>query len=371
MPSAENRIASNTQRARNERRASHVPPPAARGRRRWPFVLLVLVVILTAVVAGGWLWFRRLLDGPVASRDFTATVVIARGAPYRTIIEQLRAAQLLPHPFVFDYLAWRRGNAGRLRPGRYTLRSSMSVRQIYERLLEGAPIRLTVPEGLTLEQVAGRLADGGLATEAGVFLEAARAPDFLDRHGIEATSCEGYVLPETYFFDPGVGGREILETMVAAFEREFHDEAATTTPQSLTWHQLVTLASMIEREARSDAEKPTIASVYYNRLRRNMKLECDATVRYALSKWPEPLTRDDLKTSSPYNTYLHKGLPPGPISTIGRRSLEAALRPARSDYLYYCLKDVRTHHFSRTFAEHQRAVKKYLRKGLTGGSPER
>jgi len=337
--------------------------PARRtGRTR---AILIAAAVSAALATAGCLWFHRLLNGPVARGDFSATVVITRGRPYRLIVEDLRSAGLLPHPFVFDYLAWRRGDAGHLRPGRYKLRSSMSARQIYEALIRGAPVRITVPEGRTIQQIAARLAREGLVEKADLFTSAAKDAAFLARHSIPGPSAEGYILPETYLFDPGTGTGEILEKMVRAFERRYADLAQTSAPLGLDWHKVLTLASMIEREARTEAEKPLIASVYYNRLRRGMALECDATVRYALDKWRGPLTREDLRVNSPYNTYVNKGLPPGPICCVGRSSIEAALSPARTAYLYYCYKPGDGHYFSKTFREHQRAVKKYLRKDLT------
>jgi UPF0755 protein len=333
---------------------------------RWIVRLFVVVALLAAAAGSGWVWFRRLLDGPVSSRDFAVTLVIARGTPYRAIVEQLRSAGLLRHPFAFDYLAWRHGKGARLKPGRYQLRSTTSLRQIYETMVRGAPIRITVPEGWTVRQIAARLVDEGLLANAESFTSATSDARFLARHSITAPSAEGYVLPETYFFDPGVTAGEVLETMVGAFERHYAAEAEKPRPASLSWNQVLTLASMIEREARNDSEKSLIASVYCNRLRRGMTLDCDATVRYALTKWREPLTRSDLKTSSPFNTYLYKGLPPGPIACVGDSSIAAALSPAQSDYLYYCYRGDQSHEFSKTAAEHERAVEKFLRKGLTG-----
>jgi len=340
-------------------------------RSRWGIGLFAAALAI-AIGLGGLFWFRRLLDGPVSSRDFQATVVIVRGSSYRAIVERLRAAGLLPHPFVFDYLAWRRGKDGRLKPGRYSLRSTMSVRQIHEALLRGAPLRITVPEDWTVHQVAARLADEGLLHQGDAFTSAAADPHFLLRHDVHAPSAEGYLMPDTYLFDPGIGAGEILETMVAAFERRYAALSGRPRPAQLpSWHEVVTLGSLIEREARNDAEKPLIASVYCNRLRRGMNLDCDATVRYALSKWREPLTRADLEVDSPHNTYTHKGLPPGPISCVSRTSLEAALTPAASNFLYYCYRGDGSHQFSRTLAEHERAVEKFLRKGLTEKKPER
>lgn len=362
-----------TEQPTGDRAGARAPDRESPGHPRlWRWVgRLLLIVCIVGPAGAGWLWFQRLLDGPVAPGNVEATIVVLRGTPYQTIVEQLRAAGFLPHPFVFDYLAWRRGDGGRFKPGRYQLCSSMSARQIYGLMLHGAPIRVTVPEYMTLRQIASRLADEGLLAQADQFTSAAADSDFLARHRIAGASAEGYVLPETYFFPPGVGAGEILEKMVSSFEQHYAAETAKPGPQSLSWHQIVTLASMIEREARNDAEKPLIASVYYNRLRRGMTLDCDATVRFALSKWHEPLTRADLKTDSPYNTYLYKGLPPGPISCVGQKSLESALSPQASEFLYYCYRGDQTHEFSKTLAEHERAVEKFLRKGLTGKPQEK
>ena len=336
--------------------------PTTGGLRR----ALKLVALVAAVlsIAGG-VWFRGLLEGPVARGEFEAAVVVTRGMPYSAILGRLQTAGLLPHPFVFDYLAWRRGDAGRLRPGRYVFHSSMSVRQIYDRLLRGAPIRVTVPEGWTLGQIAARLVEVGLVEDAAAFTSAACDAQLLEPHAIAAESAEGYVLPDTYLFDPGVTSAEILETMVEAFGRQSQAERDTSPPLALTWHEVLTLASMIEREARREEEKPRIASVYYNRLRRGMKLDCDATVRFAVSKTSAPLTRSDLEVDSPYNTYLYPGLPPGPICCVGRESIHAVLAPEETDFLYYCYRGDGTHHFSRSLVEHEEAVKKYLRKRLT------
>ncbi len=347
--------------------ASPPAPPRApkRTRQRLALGFLCALFALIGLSLAGAAWLYRCLNSPISTSPFEATVVIRRGASCRTIKESLRAAGLLPYPLVFDYLAWRGRGTDHLKPGRYSFDSRHTPKQIYDVLRRGAPVRITVPEGWTVRQIAARLAAEDLLASADEFSSAARNPAFLARHGIAGPTAEGYLLPETYLFDPGVSPVEILDKMAAAFAREYAAEAARPRPDSLTWHQIVTLASMIERETANDAEKPLIASVYYNRLRRDMTLNCDATLCYWLDKWHEPLTLADLKKDFPYNTYLHKGLPPGPIGCIGRKSLEAALAPAATDYLYYCQRDAHSHVFSKTYAEHEAAVKKYIRKDLT------
>ncbi|MCX8038086.1 MAG: endolytic transglycosylase MltG [Candidatus Sumerlaeia bacterium] len=342
-----------------------VLPPPKRTLRRLVMGLLCVLFVLICLSLVGAVWFRHCLKSPVSKRPFEAVVVVKRGASYHTIKESLHTAGLLPYPLVFDYLAWRGRATDHLKPGRYHFHSSHSPEQIYEALTRGAPVRITVPEGWTVRQIAARLAAEDLVATADEFSSAACNPAFLARYGIAGPTAEGYLLPETYLFDPGVSPAEILDKMAAAFAREYAAEAARPRPDSLTWHQIVTLASMIERETANDAEKPLIASVYYNRLRRGMTLNCDATLCYWLDKWHEPLTMVDLKKDFPYNTYLHKGLPPGPIACIGRKSLEAALSPATTDYLYYCQRDGNSHVFSKTYAEHEAAVRKYIRKDLT------
>lgn len=329
----------------------------------WAAVALMLVA--TIALAGGMIWFQHLLNGPVSGREFSSTVVIRKGDSYRTIVRKLRDARLLPHSIAFDYLAWRRSDSRWMKPGRYQFESSMSATEIYEALLRGAPIVVTVPEGWTLEQIDARLVELGIASKPGQFTRAAHDPQILASHDLKTSSAEGYLLPETYHVDPGVSAESFLETMLTDFRQSYAYDSATTAPEGLSWHEVLTLASMIEREARNEDEKPVIASVYYNRLRRGMKLDCDATVRYAISNWREPLTRADLQTTSPYNTYLYPGLPPGPICCVGPTSVEAALEPAKTDFFYYCYKGDQVHQFSKTLREHNAAVEKYLRKRLT------
>jgi UPF0755 protein len=184
--------------------------------------------------------------------------------------------------------------------------------------------------------------------------------------GVYGQSLEGYLYPETYFVLPNTAVDEIAEMLVVKFQNEISPltQALNTKDKHnrLTAHEVLILASMLEREARNEEEKPIIASVYLNRLRRKMKLECCATVRYVLNKWDAPLTVSDLKTDSLFNTYLHYGLPPAPICSPGKDSIVAVLEPAKTDYYFYSYKGDGTHNFSRTLAEHNRAVKKYLKK---------
>jgi len=342
------------------------PPPPL--RRRWPRRLVAAVIFLSVAGVAAILighWWGRLLNGPVARGEFQKIVTIPQGASFRAIVEELRDAGLLPHPFALKYLAWRRGDGNRLKPGRYTFHSKMNARQIYDQLLTGAPIRVLIPEGWTLRQIAKRLHEESLIGKPDVFLQKTRDPRILGRHGVQAESAEGYLYPETYSLDPGGKPEAILDRMLSAFGRHYGPLQNQPRPQLLTWHQVLTLASMIEREARKDDEKPVIASVYYNRLQRKMLLECDATVRYALNRWDGPLTKADLENPAPYNTYVHPGLPPGPICTVSESSLRAALSPAQTKYLFYVHKGDNSHYFSSSGREHMSAVRRYLRKRLT------
>jgi UPF0755 protein len=236
----------------------------------------------------------------------------------------------------------------------------------------GELARVTIPEGFAVWQMAERLAAEGICS----------AGDFLR----EAAPWEGFLFPETYFFDPGAGARRVVEVMRARMDvvwKEVFAEAAGKgavvdegkTPlfpddrfrfsdgRVWTVRQAVTLASLVERETRLAEERPRVAGVYHNRLKKGMRLECDPTVQYALGGWKNPLYKRDLEVESPYNTYRRYGLPPGPIASPGRGSLAASLEPAPVDSLYFVSDAAGGHRFSSTYADHQRAVR-LLRRAL-------
>ena len=326
--------------------------------RRW----LALAAILAAAGAGAggaYLWHLGQPTGgpPVA-------VSIDEGMSARAIGVRLEAVGLVRSARFFEAAARWRGLANRLEAGRYRLDGSRSPSQLLDDLLE-APlqmVRVTIPEGLTRRQTAGRLRAAGLADSAR-FMAATESPRLLSDLGVEAGTLEGYLFPETYFLPPEVTEEEIVGHMVAEFLSVFDDSLTARLPElGLSLHEAVTLASIVEGEAMAAAERPVIAAIFHRRLGLDRRLESCATVEFALGvQKRKPLTNEDLQVVSPYNTYRHAGLPPGPICSPGRASLEAALHPPETDYFFFVARGDGTHEFSRTNREHVAAKRRIRR----------
>ncbi|MDP3178414.1 MAG: endolytic transglycosylase MltG, partial [Spirochaetaceae bacterium] len=252
------------------------------------------------------------------------------------------------------------GAEARLTAGTYELQNGMSARSILDLFVAGrqALVRFTLPEGFTIRQAAALLDRKGIA-EASDFISASNSPELLADFGIPAASLQGYLFPDTYYFPMAYGGEAVARAMVGAFREKISalEEATALDPREL--HAKIILASIIEREYRLSEEAPLMAGVFANRLRIGMALQSCATVVYVITEvlskpHPEALFDRDLKIDDPYNTYLHSGLPPGPIANPGLTAIDAALRPAKTDYLYFRLvdADLGRHRFSRTLEEH-------------------
>ena len=239
----------------------------------------------------------------------------------------------------------------KLMPGSYRLRRNMPLPLLFHRLAAGAAgAKVVIPEGFSSWQIAGRLEALGVC----------RAADFLAY--VKANGLEGRLFPTTYFLEPASEAAHAAGRMKQEFKRrlEAEYEAAGLKP-NLTLQQFLTLASIVEREAVHPEEKPTIAAVYLNRMRKRMRLEADPTVQYALGYWKKGLTSEDLRTESPYNTYIHYGLPPGPICSPGLGSFRAALHPARTEAVYFVADNKGGHTFSVTHEEHLKAKREFKR----------
>jgi UPF0755 protein len=328
---------------------------------------VVAILFFLVIVFAAALYFRHEIAAPLSREGFERLVEIRQGESASAIARSLSAKGVLKHRLVFILFAALQGTTHKLRAGTYLFTSEMTIRDVHRMLLRGdtAAVKIIIPEGLTIKQVARRLKQRGLISDEEQFIELCNDAEFAQELGINSATLEGYLYPETYFFLPGTPSEEIVD----AFVRTFHHQVGPLMEQrpeagkkgALTPYEVLILASIVEREARNEAEKPTIASVYLNRLRRRMKLESCATVRYVLDKWEAPLTKADLKVDSPYNTYVHYGLPLAPICSPGKGSVLAVLHPATTDYYFYCYRGDGTHQFSRTLAEHEKAVKMFLR----------
>jgi UPF0755 protein len=324
----------------------------------WRLGLLVAV----AVAAVAWAtWYRPALRPADPTATGTVLVQLKPGSSLADFCRLLAGKGLLRSETAAMVYGRASGQGRRLKAGYYDLSAAMSTPELFATVAEGkiARRRVVVAPGLRLAQVARRVGESGLRTAA-EFLAAARAEDFAGEAGIELPahgSLEGYLWPATYTLAVGTTPHGIALAMLEAFRDKFaRPHEAEMAAGRLSLHSIVTLASLVEREAAADDERPLIAGVMVNRLARGMRLQCDATVQYALPHHKTRLLYADLATPSPYNTYLHAGLPPGPICSPGEASLLAALHPARHDYLFYVASGNGRHTFTRTYQEHLAAI---------------
>ena len=313
------------------------------------------LVILVAVVAIGWLfWASR----PAAlSGAPSIDVVVEPGSAVRTIGRQLDEAGVIRSALLFELGLRARGEAGEIQAGTYRLPRDRGLPTVIDMLVGGETVlvEVTVPEGLRLEQVAGVVARS-LGVDSAAFVAAAVDSLLADSLDLPGPTLEGYLFPETYRVDPSTTAREMARIMADQFHAVFDDEwRARADSLGVPVDRIVTLASIVEEEARVPEERRTIAGVFWNRLSKGMRLEADPTVQYALGGHRERVLYSDLEVDSPYNTYRNTGLPPGPIASPGRAALEATLYPDSVPYLFFVATgEGGRHAFSETLAEHER-----------------
>lgn len=340
-----------------------------KGQRR-PSTIRRLAVWLCAVaflgLAGFGLWLWSYAVTPMPMREGANLHVLIPPKTSLAGIQNILAENgVIPPGRGFYYLARVSRLSQRLQAGEYLFSPGQTPDQILRVLAAGSTVRwsVTIPEGANIYQLADILAEGGWG-ERDLFLELVRDPDILARHGVRAASLEGYLFPDTYQLLRGQNPREIIGLMVERGRQvrqelgDLRDNALGLSP-----HEVLTLASIVEKETAAPEERPLIAQVFLNRLQQSMRLQTDPTVIYGLADFDGNLTRKDLETPSPYNTYLINGLPPGPIANPGRAAIAAVLHPASESYLYFVSKNDGTHYFSRDLAEHNRAVLKYQKRG--------
>jgi UPF0755 protein len=327
-------------------------------------LLVWLVVLVVCAGAAAWLGSRQ-LRAPY--RGFTTEEVfvdIPQGSGVAAIADRLASAGVVRSGLIFRVAARLSGDDRKLQAGEYRFSDAATPAAIVDRLARGDVYRraVTFREGLTMWEMADVFAESGLGPKED-FLREARDPARIRSLDPTASSLEGYLFPDTYQLPRSAGAKGLVDTMVAGFVRVFDaDLRAAAASRGLSVREAVTLASLVEKETAHPPERPIVSAVYQNRLRIRMGLQCDPTVIYALllaGKWNGNLTRENLQIDSPYNTYRHAGLPPGPIAAPGRASLEAAVRPADVPYLYFVSRNDGTHVFATTLAEHNRNVQQW------------
>lgn len=308
---------------------------------------LLLIVLVSGVIILSREAYRA--PGPLAA---PRTVIVESGSAVTDIAQRLEAEGVIASPLMFRAAVRLRGIGGALQAGEYRFPAAISLEEVLRHLTEGKTVvrRLTVPEGWTVAAV----------------IELLRDTDALDGT-LEVVPAEGSILPDTYHFSLGDDRQALLDRMTAAMRRylaEAWEQRADGLPLETPREALI-LASIVEKETALVEERPLVAAVFINRLRRGMKLQADPTVVYGLERGrgplDRPLTRGDLRTETPYNTYLIERLPPGPIANPGREAIRAVLNPAESDYLYFVADGTGGHAFARTLAEHNKNVAEWRR----------
>jgi UPF0755 protein len=330
--------------------------------RRLLYLLLVLIGVGAAVAGGAWYSWRA-LNTPVRPPGSGVVVSIQRGAPFRSVAQQLRRAGILRHPILLATWAQFIGADRSVRSGEYRVAEAVSPLQLLE-LLQ-SPSRalrwVTIPEGFTVDQIADLLEEKKFGGRD-VFVAAMQDASLLTELELPASGVEGYLFPDTYAWEWAMEPGEIVRAMLSRFQQESAALREARIAAGLTEHEMVTLASVIERETGKDEERPLISGVFHNRLRIGMPLQSDPTVLYSLGRTAGRLRRADLANPSPYNTYVRRGLPPGPIANPGSAALRAAIAPAQTAALYFVSRNDGSHQFSDSLAEHNRAVNLYQRR---------
>ncbi|MFU1794290.1 endolytic transglycosylase MltG [Paenibacillus azoreducens] len=337
-------------------------------------VVIVILVILLLGAGGGAYYIWNGLQ-PVKASDQAVQFTIEPGSGTSKIAQVLHKNGLIKNETIFKgYLKWKKEGT-HFKAGVYEAKPGITLDELIAKLNSGDVMkesmnRITIPEGYTIEQIAQKVSEA-TGTSADAFLQVA------DHPGNEATvafseaakignlkhAAEGYLFPETYEFKKDAGVNDIFHRMMEQMQSKIDnipDLQQRLKDRGITLHEMLTIASLVEREVVVDKERPLVAGVIYNRIDKKMKLEIDATVQYALPEPKERLLYKDLKVESPYNTYLHEGLPPGPICSPSLASIEAALSPEASDYLYYVTKKDGSHEhlFAKTYQEHLNNIKK-------------
>ena len=323
----------------------------------WGLLVLIWIVISLFYYQG---------TRPASQDSRSITFEVQPGMTLKQVTLELFNQRLILSPSAFQAIAYIQDKEKQIMVGEFSLSPSMLPTEIILRLTSGKTILypLTIPEGYRITEIASLLDTQGLASSE-VFILQTQDKDLIKSMDIPTDSLEGYLFPETYYLSKLTPEKKIVQKMVNTFkEKVLKSQLLKSSKESpLSLHEIITLASLIEKETGLDSERKLISSVFHNRLRKNMRLQTDPTVIYAIEKFDGNIRKRDLKIDSPYNTYRYKGLPPGPISSPGIKSIEAAIFPIKSNHLYFVSRQDGSHHFSSTLVEHNQAVKKYqLRK---------
>ncbi|OGQ59681.1 MAG: hypothetical protein A3G92_00915, partial [Deltaproteobacteria bacterium RIFCSPLOWO2_12_FULL_38_8] len=322
---------------------------------------LIIGTIFVVLFIFGFVEIYLFLNSTPTQEKIEQVIEIPPGTPFRRIAKNLKLKGIITHEIKFYLLSRWKGNLTKIKAGEYLLYTNMKPLEVLDTLVSGRTYlyRVTIPEGYNLYQVADVVASLMLVSRE-EFLTKAYDLIFLNELGISGASVEGFLFPETYFFSKPITADKIIKTMVFKFFENYSEDIRFQAQKfNFSQHQIVTLASLIEKETAVPEERRLISAVFHNRLRQGMKLQSDPTVIYGIKNFTGNLTKKDLLTPTPYNTYTHLGLPFGPIANPSRASLEAAVNPAPVDYLFFVSKNDGSHFFSNNYRDHVNAVNRY------------
>lgn len=335
---------------------------------------VMVLVFLAAVGVGGYMAYNRIpalidelsprSDRPAVAPGTEVVVEIPKGATLSQVATILEDKGVISSRLVFKLVAMIRGEQRKIKAGEYALKTGSDAGHVLDQLISGKTLvfHFTVPEGYSIFRMADLFHQWGMMSRED-FLATVRDKAFLKELGVDADSLEGYLFPDTYFLQASEkgDGKRFIRRMVKRFQKVYGAHVRPTA-EKFGWqpNQVVTLASLIEKEAR-ESEHALVSAVFHNRLRKGMRLQCDPTVIYGIKPMGSKITRADLDRKHPYNTYQNQGLPPGPIASPGKASLIAAVKPADVDYLYFVARNDGTHQFSKSLKEHNRSVNLYQR----------
>lgn len=325
--------------------------------KRFALVVFLLFLLAGLLIAGGLgYYFVSPAGEPTQGRIF----FVLEGATFSRVADELESGKIIRQKRFFLICARLMGHGRNIKAGEYLLHSGMSPSTILEILSQGKIIihPVTIPEGFSRYQIGQLLGEKGLI-DKDEFLAMTGKPEHAKLYGISSPNLEGYLYPDTYQFSRGLSVKSVVDVMIKRFFEVVSPLKAGINASGMTMEQVVILASIVEKETGRPEERPVIASVFLNRLEKNMRLETDPTVIYGIENFDGNLRKKDLSRPNPYNTYVIRGLPPGAIASPGEEAIRAVLSPAETDYLYFVSKNDGSHHFSKTLSDHNRAVEIY------------
>ena len=327
-------------------------------RRNKPWLGPLTGLVLVAFAFAVWIfWWPNTFSNPDRR-----TIIVSKGATFAEVLDSLEAEGIISSRWTIKVAARVLDMSTSIKVGKYLFSSGITNHRILTDLRDGASrvlIPVSIPEGSRVRTIAGRFARH-IDADSTLFMHLCSDTSFIRSLGVDAPDLEGYLLPDTYSFHWQTDERTVIREMVGAFTDFYADSMIERQKElRMSMHQIVTMASIVEGESKKEEERPIIAGVYYNRLKKRMRLEADPTIQYVIADGPRRLTYRDLDTPSPYNTYRNYGLPPGPVNNPGRKAILAALFPEQHGYLFFVADGFGGHIFTRTFAEHQRAVRDF------------